>query len=176
MTTRQANAWSRGLAAVAVMLVVGACGGEGATGPSAAPAAIKVVSGNNQTGTVGVALTTPLQVTVTAADGQPVSNATVSWDVAPGSGMVSTAATRTDGNGRTQVTWTLGANAGVARLTAQVGGVNPAAFSATAQPGALSLIVALPDTLGIGVGDTVSLTSTARDQFGNELNGTALTY
>ena len=176
LTAWRTRTWIRGVAAAALVLAAGACGGEGATGPSAAPAAIKIVAGNNQTGTVGVPLTTPLLVNVTAADGQPVSNATVSWDVAPGSGMVSTAATRTDGNGNTQVTWTLGANAGVARLTAQVGGVNPAGFSATAQPGALSVIVALPDTLGIGVGDTVSLTSTARDQFGNDVNGTALTY
>lgn len=170
------RAFGRLLAATTMLFAMVACGSENTTGPSAAPAAIKVVAGNNQTGTVGAALATALSVNVTAADGKPVSNATVSWDVAPGSGAVSAGATRTDANGNTQVIWTLGANAGTARLTAQVGGVNPAAFSATAQPGALSVIVALPDTLGIGVGDTVTVSSTARDQFGNELSGTTLTY
>lgn len=164
------------MTAVAVLLVMAACGGESATGPSAAPAAISVRGGDKQTGTVGAALTTPLSVLVTAADGKPVSNATVSWDVAPGSGSASSIATRTDANGTTQVTWTLGANAGTARLTAQVGGVNPAPFTATAQPGPLSVVVALPDTLSIGVGDTVTVSSTARDSFGNDITGSALTY
>lgn len=173
-----ARAWemSRGFVTATVMIVLAACGGEATTGPSAAPTAIKVVAGNNQTGTVGAALATPLTVNVTAADGKAVSNATVSWDVAPGSGSVSSASTRTDASGNAQVTWTLGTNAGTARLTAQVGGVTPASFSAVAQAGALSVVVALPDTLGIGVGDTVTLTSTARDQFGNELGGVSLTY
>ncbi|MEO7996227.1 MAG: Ig-like domain-containing protein [Gemmatimonadaceae bacterium] len=159
-----------------MLLVIGACGTEAATGPSAAPAAIKIGAGDKQSGIVGAALTTPLSVIVTAADGKPVSNATVSWDVAPGSGSTSSAATRTDGNGATQVTWTLGTNAGTAHLTAQVGGVNPASFTATAQPGGLSVVVALPDTLTIGVGDTVTVSSTARDSFGNDIAGSALTY
>lgn len=168
--------WGQLLAVAAVLLAITACGGESSTGPSAAPAAIKINSGNNQTGVVGTALSIPLSVLVTAADGKPVSNATVSWDIAPGSGSTSAATSRTDGNGNTQVVWTLGANAGTARLTAQVGGVNPAAFSATAQPGALSVIVALPDTLSVGVGDTVTVTSSARDQFGNDVSGSALVY
>ncbi|MGV3709038.1 MAG: Ig-like domain-containing protein [Gemmatimonas sp.] len=163
-------------AATSVLVLLAACGGESSTGPSAAPAAIKVVSGNNQTGTVGAALAQPLSVNVTAADGKPVSGATVAWDVSPGNGTTSSASSRTDGNGNASVTWTLGTNAGTARVTAQVGGVTPAAFLATAQPGAASVVVALPDTLFIGVGDTVTVASSARDQFGNEVTGTTPTY
>ena len=158
------------------LLILAACGNESVDGPSAAPAAIKIGTGNNQIGTVGAILALPLSVTVTAQDGKPVSNATVSWDVSPGSGTTSSTASRTDANGNASVTWTLGANAGTARLTAQVGGVNPIGFSATANPGAISVIVALPDTLSLGVGDTATVVSSARDQFGNEVSGSTPTY
>lgn len=169
-TVTGSTGWLVGLALLA------ACGSESPSGPSAAPASIKANTGNNQTGTVGAALSTPLSVTVTAADGKPVSNATVSWDVAPGSGSASSATTRTDGNGNTQVTWTLGPNAGSASLTAQVGGVSPLKFSATAQPGAAAIVVALPDAFSVGVGDTLTVAATVRDQFGNDLTGNALVY
>jgi len=158
------------------LLMLAACGTESVNGPSAAPAAIKIGTGNNQTGSVGAILALPLSVTVTAADGKAVSNATVSWDVTPGSGSTSSADSRTDGNGNASVTWTLGANAGIARLTAQVGGVNPVAFTATANPGAVSVVVALPDTLSLGVGDTATVVSSARDPFGNEVSGSTPIY
>lgn len=162
--------------ALCVFIVMTACGSESSTGPSAEPAAMRAVTGSGQTGAVGTALPVALSVTVTAADGKPVSGATVSWDVAPGSGSVSNMSTRTDGNGRTQVTWTLGANAGTARLTAQVGGVTPVPFSATALPGSVSAVVTLPDTLYLGVGDTVTMVASARDQFGNILPATTSTF
>lgn len=163
-------------AALCALLGVAACGNESSTGPSAPPAAMRATAGDGQTGAVGTALPVALAVTVTAVDGKPVSGATVSWDVAPGSGSVTTANTRTDGNGRTQVTWTLGANAGTARVTAQVGGVPPVPFSATALPGSASTIVALPDTLYLGVGDTVTVVASARDEFGNVQTATTSTF
>lgn len=180
--SRPAGLVARALASRAILCfgalgLLNACGGgESVDGPSAAPAAIRANSGNGQTGVVGAALPTPLSVTVTAADGKPVSNATVSWDVAPGGGATSVASSRTDGNGTAQVIWTLGANAGTARVTAQVGGVTPVAFTAVAQPGAASVVVALPNIASLGIGDTLTITSTARDQFGNELTGSAISY
>jgi len=164
------------VACLSVFALLSACGSESPTGPSAPPAAIRAVTGNGQTGVVGTLLATPLSVTVTAADGKAVSNATVSWDVSPGGGFMSSGSTRTDGNGTTQVTWTLGANAGTARVTAQVGGVSPVIFTATAQPGGAAVVVTLPDVLSLGVGDTVTIASSVRDQFGNELSGNAVTY
>lgn len=163
-------------AALCALMVITACGSESSTGPSAAPAAIRAITGDAQTGPVGSTLPVALSVTVTAADGKPVSGATVAWDVAPGSGSVTNTSTRTDGNGRTQVTWTLGANAGKARLTAQVGGVTPVRFSATALPGSASTVVALPDTLYLGVGDTVTVMASARDEFGNAQTPTILMF
>ncbi|MBC8086643.1 MAG: hypothetical protein H7Z40_05220 [Phycisphaerae bacterium] len=156
--------------------LLAACGSESIDGPSAAPATIRAGTGNGQTGEVGAVLAVPLSVTVSAADGKPVSNATVSWDVSPGGGSTSSGSTRTDGNGVTQVTWTLGANAGSARVTAQVGGVSPLIFTATAQPGTAAVIVSLPDVLSLGIGDTVTVTSSVRDQFGNELTGSPVAY
>lgn len=166
----------RAVGCLSVLALLAACGGESIDGPSAAPAFIKAGTGNQQTGVVGTALANPLSVTVTAADGKPVSNATVSWDVSPGSGSTSAGATKTNADGVTQVTWTLGANAGTARVTAQVGGVNPVIFTATAQPGAAAVVVGLPDAVTMGLGDTVTVTGSLRDQFGNELTGSVISY
>lgn len=164
------------LALAAALTLLAACGSESPTGPSAPPAAIRITSGNTQTGVVGTALAQQLAVTVTDASGNGVSNATVSWDVAAGSGTVSASNTHTDSKGFTSVTWTLGTNAGTARVTSQVGGVTPVTFTAAAQPATPAVVVALPDVLALGVGDTLTMHASVRDQFGNEIPVSALAY
>lgn len=160
----------------AALLLLAACGKETATEPSAAPAAIAIEAGNNQTGVVGAPLAKVLSVIVTDRTGGPITNAIVSWDVSSGAGSTSSMQSRTDTRGRAQVTWTLGTNAGTVRVTAQVGGVNPATFTATAQPGTIAVVVALPDVLALGLGDTVTVRATARDQYGNEIIGTGIVF
>jgi hypothetical protein len=160
-----------------LLFLVAACGGgESATAPTTTPAAIKIQGGNNQTGIVGAVLPVALTVLVTDAGGAAIANANVSWDVSAGAGRTSQSDSRTDARGITSVTWTLGSNSGTSRLTAQVGGVTPATFTATAQPSSATSVVALPDVLALGVGDTVTVRGTARDGFGNEVSGSALTF
>ncbi|MEP6763398.1 MAG: Ig-like domain-containing protein [Gemmatimonadaceae bacterium] len=166
---------------LALLLLTGAflasCGGsEGPTDPGGTPGSIVVASGQAQTGTVGTTLSVPLSVTVRDVSGNVLPNATVSWDVSPGAGTTSSGATRTDSRGVSSVTWTLGTSAGTASVTAQVGGVNPATFTATALPGAAVVVVALPDVLSLGIGDTLTATGTARDQYGNEISGSTLAF
>jgi hypothetical protein len=161
----------------ALMALLTACGGgQSPTGPTPAPAAIKITAGNGQTGVVGTPLSQALTVLVTDASGSALANASVGWDVAAGAGSVNLPNSRTDSHGLASVTWTLGTNAGTARLTAQVGGVTPAGFTATALPGPAAAVVALPDVLALGVGDTVTIKATARDQYGNEITGSGLTF
>ena len=69
---------------------------------------LTVVSGNAQKGPFGVALPSPLVVSVTTANGTPVPNVKVNWGVYGGGGSVSSSSSTTDQNGKASVTWTLG--------------------------------------------------------------------
>lgn len=157
-------------ALAATALGLAGCGGGGdPAGPGPVPANIRVQAGNQQTGVVATALTTPLLVVVTDANNRPVANRRVDWDVGPGSGSANPASSTTNSRGEATTVWTLGTFAGTARITAQVTGVNPTTFTATVLPGAAAQMVATPDLLTLGVGDTLRLRAAVRDQFGNDL-------
>ena len=150
-----------------------ACGGDKnstTTGPGPEPAALRAQSGSSQTGTVGSVLATALSVLVTDGSGKPIVGARVEWDAAAGSGSVSPSASSTDSRGIAQAIWTLGTVSGTARATAQVSGVNPVVFSATALPGAAAAVIASPELVNLGVGDTIRVRATVRDRFGNDLS------
>ena len=166
-----------GLLAATVLLVIAGCSRSSPpTGPVVVPASITKVSGDIQTGTVGNVLPSDLVVRVLDASGNPVSNARVQWEAGAGSGSPQPTVTFTNSDGVTSSKWTLGQVAGNAQLTAQVGGVLPAVFSATALPGAPAQVVSLPDAAELNVGDTLRVRSNVRDQFGNEVQGQTVTY
>jgi len=107
-----------------------------ATGTAVPPAATQMalVSGNNQTGTVGTALASPLVVKVGDASNAGVAGVTVSWAVTAGGGAVSAATSVTNASGQAQINWTLGATVGAQAATATVSGMtgSPVTFTATA--------------------------------------------
>jgi hypothetical protein len=161
----------------AASLWLAACGGSSdSAGPGPVPANIRAQAGNQQTGVVGTALSTPLQVVVTDANNRPVANRRVDWDVGPGSGSANPTSSTTNSRGEATTVWTLGGFAGTARITAQVTGVNPTTFTATVLPGSAALVVATPDVVTLGVGDTLRLRAAVRDQFGNELPNQAIGF
>ena len=166
--------------ALPTVLLIGlftACGGaKTSTGPSLIPSALRAENGNAQTGTVGAALPTPLTVVVTDASGRTVSGARVEWDAGAGSGSLSPSSSNTDARGVAQSTWTLGTVAGNARATAQVTGVTPVTFSATAIPAAAAAVVSIPELANLGVGDTLRIRATVRDQFGNDIAGQSIGF
>lgn len=162
---------------VALLAFATACsGGEKATGPGPTPTAVRIQSGNQQTGVVATALPTPLTVLVTDKDNKPVTGRRVDWDVGPGSGTVSPGSSTTDSRGIATTTWTLGTATGTARVSAQVNGVTPAPFTATVLPGSPAALVATPDAAFAGVGDTLRLRAALRDQYGNDISGQAVTF
>lgn len=156
--------------------LAGCSGGGDPAGPGPVPTNIRVQAGNQQTGVVATALTTPLLVVVTDANNRPVANRRVDWDVGPGSGSANPASSTTNSRGEATTVWTLGNFAGTARITAQVTGVNPTTFTATVLPGAAAQMVATPDLLTLGVGDTLRLRAAVRDQFGNDLPNQAISF
>ena len=115
------------------------------------PSRIRVISGNNQTGTIGSLLPAPLVVAVTDANGNPSFNKPVIFKVTQDDGMVNavgppapTVITNTDAQGLAQVQWKLGMRAGAGSdgVEAYVVGVSGTAiFTATATQGPAGNIV-----------------------------------
>lgn len=105
-----------------------------ATGLPAGPAAIAIVSGNNQSAAAGSTLPNPLVVSVTDAANAPVDGATVTFSITGGGGSLSTGSATTGPNGQASVTLTLGAGPGPNTVTATVGSLGPVSFSATGNP------------------------------------------
>jgi len=112
---------------------------------------LSVVSGNNQTGTIGTPLSAPLVVALSDSSNKPVANQTVVFQVTNGNGSLSGAGTvgsavavSTNGSGQAQVFWTLGQRAGAGINTVQVSSAlafATANFTATASTANATQIV-----------------------------------
>jgi len=108
------------------------------------------VSGDGQTDTVGQQLPNPLAAQVNDAQGNPMPNIIVNFQVTQGGGSLSAPSDTTGANGQVQVSWTIGTTAGGAQAvlaTATTGSAPPATFSAAARAGA-------PTTLTREAGDS----------------------
>lgn len=157
-------------------LIAISCGGESTTGPSATPTSIAIQDGSGQTGTVATTLGTALSVVVKDISGNAVSGATVDFRAGAGGGTVSPSSATTNASGMAQTSWTLGTVSGVVKVTADVSGVTPVVFTATAIPGAAAVVVTTPDRAYLGQGDTIRIAASVRDQFGNNITGQAINY
>jgi hypothetical protein len=115
----------RGALFVAALAAAAACGSSEPSGPnSSTPSAIALVSGNGQVGLVGQALSLPLIVKVTGANGAPVKGSTVTFVVTAGAATVSPGTATTDSLGQAKTQVTLGSAAGDVTITATVSGTN----------------------------------------------------
>jgi hypothetical protein len=121
-------------AAPVLFLAAVSAGCTSSTDSGAAAANLVALSGDAQQGAAGFALTQPLLVKVTAADGGPVSGALVNWVVVSGGGSLSAATGHSDGTGRARISWTLGPSLGAQVAEARVGALPPVVFNATATP------------------------------------------
>lgn len=116
------------------------------------PGQISLVSGNNQTGTIGTALSAPLVVSLTDSTGAPAVNKQVLLSVTQNNGMLSgnsgtpaaSVLATTDANGNASANWTLGMRSGAGSDAVQaysVGYSGIALFTASANQGTPGLIV-----------------------------------
>jgi hypothetical protein len=98
---------------------------------SAPPVAssVAVVSGNNQYATVGTSVANPLVVLVSDDNGNPFGNAPVSWRVVSGGGTVADTTSTSNASGYATMTYTAGANPGVATIVATVAQIWTASFT-----------------------------------------------
>jgi uncharacterized protein (TIGR03437 family) len=104
-----------------------------ATAAAVTPAALTIVSGDQQSGIAGTALAQKLVVKVTGSDMNPFAGASVTFAVASGSATLNPSTpqqTAADGTASTSVT--LGATVGAVSVTASVIGLPTVSFSLTA--------------------------------------------
>lgn len=113
---------------------------------------LAILSGNNQTGTIGAQLAQPLVVALTDSANNPVVNQTVVFKVTGNNGSLSAVggtpslavAVTTDMNGQARALWTLGGRAGAGINTVQASSslaVGTASFTATGTNANASQIV-----------------------------------
>jgi len=120
------------------------------TSISGAPAAVEIVSGNNQLGTAGQALN-PLVAKLVDASGYPVQNQTMTWTVVPNSAAALTnASTVTDNNGMVSTNAALGSTASAgAQITVALAS-NPTKIYAIFQETLVGAITSLTKISGEG--------------------------
>jgi hypothetical protein len=144
---------------------------------------ISVQSGNNQTGTVGQALASPLVVVVKDAYNNPKSGVTVAFAIgtAPTGASVTPASQITGSNGEAQTVLTLGQTAGTDNntVTATANGLtgSPVTFTASANAGAAASIAKVSgdnQTGTVGQPLSQSLVVIVKDQFNNVVSGAPL--
>jgi hypothetical protein len=120
-----------------VLLLLLSCGGGDLTlpGGSSPPTDLVLVSGDDQSARPGDDLPAPLVVKVVDAQGNPVADAAVSWEVGTGGGSISPETAQTDSTGLASARLTLGADEGVNTASAAVTGLEAVTFTASASHG-----------------------------------------
>jgi hypothetical protein len=175
------------LFSAAVILSAAECPVDDITTPSdpptpadPTPTSLVIVSGNNQTATVGQALTNPLIVRVDDQSSNAMSGITVSFAVTQGGGSVGTASVATGSDGQAQTPWTLGTAAGQQQVDATVTDItNPTTFAAMADadvPASVSLNGGDGQNVLEGTVVPTPLSVLVRDQFNNPVPDVQVTF
>jgi adhesin/invasin len=149
-----------------------------ATGNAGPAKTIALTSGNNQNGAAGSALASPLVVTVTDANANPVSGFAVTFAVTAGGGTLSVTSVATNIQGQAQTALTLGATAGANTVTATGTGLSPVTFTETGSAGAATQVVFTSGNNQSAVAGTVlaPFVVTVEDAGSNPVSGFAVTF
>jgi len=140
---------------------------------AAIPTNLALVSGDNQTGTVGQPLAAPMVVKVTDANNSPVPSVSVTFSVLAGGGTVAQSPVSTNIQGLASTTLTLGPTAGANSVTASVGTLagSPVTFHSTGMAPHQVPTLANP-----GNQTSVEATSVSLLLVGSDPDGYSLTY
>ncbi len=144
---------------------------QGATGP----ASVTPVTATSQSAIANQLVAAPPSVVVRDSGGAPLANILVTFSVAGGGGSLTGASQTTNVSGIATVGgWRLGTGVGVNSLTANVAGLPPATFNATAVPTAVTQLVRISgDSQADTSGRTLPqpLVAEVQDSFGNVVPG-----
>ena len=155
-----------------------------ATGTAAGLVAttLERISGNAQTADVGTVLPDPIVVQVNDQNGDPLPGVTVTFAITALDGSLSPTSVATNASGQAETVWTLGATAGINRLSATAAGVTQTRnFRATGT--AVTLVAT--SLVEVSGGDQSALVSTelsdpfvvqVNDQNGGAFSGAVVTF
>jgi hypothetical protein len=168
----------------AALLAVACLDRPNAPGHAGPPASITVVSGNEQTGTVGEELPQPLVVKVTDASGVPINGVRVEFRVTSGGGHVRADYADADESGIARGYWVVGTAVSepqelVVVVATGSDGTLSATFMATARPGSASRLTLLSgnnQTGALGGVLAESLAVQVTDQYSNGIEAVAVTW
>lgn len=130
-----------------------------------------------QTGTAGAELALPVALVVKDSYGNPVKDASVSF--APGNGSsVPSSSVLTDVSGRATTSWTMGTQAGWASMSASVGTVSPATFTAEGLAGPAAQLTGQGDNQIGPPGSTLGqpIAVFVGDQYGNPVKDAQVNF
>jgi adhesin/invasin len=154
-----------------------------ATAVAGTPVSMAAASGATQSATVGTAVTIAPSVIVRDGRGNPVAGITVTFSIGSGAGTITGATAVTGSTGVATVgSWTLGPAAGTQTLVARVTNLPDVVFTATAVPGAASVITAVstPNLGSLVVANAQAAPSTPQvrvtDSQGNPIQGITVTF
>jgi uncharacterized protein YjdB len=143
---------------------------------------LRIVSGDEQQGTIGTELPNPIVVQALNSKGKALKGQLVNFVVVEGGGSVYAGSSITDQHGVAQEYWTLGPELGSNRL--EVRAVDPttgqkqnfATLTAMGRPVPVSRVVVTPSEATFEVGQNVEFVVTLFDAAGNELAGREVTW
>ncbi len=151
-----------------------------ATGTADTPTSIAANSSDSQSGVVGAAVGTPPSVLLQDQYGNPVPQASVTFQVTGGGGSLSGDSATTNTSGIATVgAWTLGTTPGVNTLEASYSGLSAVSFSATAEadsPDAVTVTSGDGQTATVGTQVATLPTVEVADHYGNRLEGVTVTF
>lgn len=161
------------------------CGEETAAPSESGAISLSIVSGEGQSGVVGIELPQPLVVKATNSKGQVVAGVTVNFRVTSGGGSVFAGSTSTDSKGTAADYWTLGTSNATAQRV-EVRAVEPngqkdvyGVFTANALPASATTIVRnAGDNQSAAVGTSLPIPPSVKvtDTYGNSIAGVAVAF
>ncbi len=152
-----------------------ACAAENPATPQV-PAALTIVSGNDQVDSIGAILAESLVVRVMSASGTALGMVPVAWRAE--GGFVYPETTATDPSGIARSRWTLGLDPGRARAIASVPGIAfTDTFSATVQAGrGVRILLVRQGPAWIIPSDSLGILASVNDRVGNPVPSTAIQW
>ena len=139
---------------------------------------IRLISGNDQSGTAGSALTEIIRVRITDAYNNPIENVGLKWlPTSNGSVSATNDSSYTDAEGYASTTWTLRTTAGADTLNVTSGSLPAAMFTATVNAAGAARVLAYSGNGKTTIaGGNQSVTAQVQDQYGNAVQGATVTF
>jgi hypothetical protein len=141
---------------------------------------LRLVSGSNQSGPVGLVLPAPIQLQIVSPyGGAGVPGVTVTFSDGGKKGTFSPASVVSDSNGNVSTAYTFSKTAGVDTITASATGYGTVSFTETALPGPATRVIVFSGNKQTGPAGSIlpiQLKAEVQDANGNGVGGVTVTF